>query len=112
MEDKIKMYPYFNVEVQKTPDNEAVVTFKSILRIKGEDGIYYLTRFKDKYKSVNGEELDLESLVNLMNRANKLMYTYTMCTKCPSNTTYLTGEPLFIKDEDQTDEKDRLLKTY
>lgn len=84
--------------------------FNCLVRILGEDGVYYLTRFMHKYKFEVQEEWQSISHMCEFTRKNiRECYIFSICGIAKENIFDTNGRRVFELDKNQIPEKERLL---
>lgn len=87
--------------------------FNSIIRIKSSDGKYYLARSQDRIRFEVEHEWQSTTRLHMFLRKNIIdCYRYIFCSSIIADAKYLDGEDIFVLDEDQSSEEERLHNVY
>ena len=87
-------------------------TFNCLVRIKGDDGLYYLTMFYDSVRFTVVNEWQSASILNEFIRKKSIeVYRFIMCGKV-SPAVNEFNEPMFAIDKSQESEEERLNNLY
>lgn len=102
-------YPDVEIKEWPTSDNPYFhyICLSTYLRIKSDDGFYYRWDVVETLSFKNIEDRSV-NMSNAFNRLNRNIYCALTFGKINPDLTFSDGTPIFEKDSDQTDEKERM----
>lgn len=103
-----KIFPELETEVTNR-GNATIIELRTTLRVLGDDGKWYLTLFKDTYSIDSSMDMQKELLL-LYKRVTFNIYIAITLIKVDVKAINLRGIPVFIEDQNQEDEKTRMMK--
>lgn len=100
----MKIFPKFN---EKILNAYSRVDFETIVRIKGDNEKYYITKVWKSYRISRAEEINQFREMFITEA-----YTMLVAGKVHQMKSLLNGHPFFQLDKDQRTEKERMTSPY
>ena len=108
--EALVVYPAIKCEVSADADGRILVSLETNIRIRSqEDMEWYLTNVSRKTKVCDCFDV-IQGVVNEVNRFHAEVYRAVILSRVDRNIVdYKTGQPLYVKDNLQIDEKERII---